>query len=507
MKEQVIKEFKQWLKTENLPITNSNANITIAIYIRVSTNKQEELSPISQLKAVYKYAMSHDMQIDFDYIFIEDEGISGKLASKRNEFQSMIGFAKSKEHPFDSIVVWKFSRFARNQEESIVYKSLLRKNNVNVISVSEDITQGPFGGLIERVIEWMDEYYIINLSGEVKRGMTEAATEGKHQSVAPFGYRWIGDKKNRKLVVEQSEAEIVKLIYNKFVKDEMTMMDLARYVNSLGFKTKRGGLFENRTINYILLNPIYKGYSRWTPNGKLTRDEMYKNTRSIIEKGDWEPIISEELWELANNKLDKYRTHRKPHQMDSSNPWDWIKGLIRCSCGKTFIRTDGKLRCNGYNKGTCDINDKLVIEEVKELILGEIKAYISNPINIKIKKRIKKEKISERDIILNQIELINRKEKRIKDAYVNEIDSLEEYQHNKLEILREREALEFKLKTLIEPKEETNINVIQENLRQVYDILTDENIDMKKKYDIAHELIDNVKYENGSLILIFNEIK
>ena len=103
MKEQVIKEFKQWLKAENFPITNSNANITIAIYIRVSTNKQEELSPISQLKAVYKYAMSHDMQIDFDYIFIEDEGISGKLASKRNEFQSMIGYAKSKEH---LLLIW-----------------------------------------------------------------------------------------------------------------------------------------------------------------------------------------------------------------------------------------------------------------------------------------------------------------------------------------------------------------------------------------------------------------
>ena len=507
MKEQVIKEFKQWLKEENLAITNYEANIVIAIYIRVSTNKQEELSPISQLKAVYKYAMNHNMQIDFDYIFIEDEGISGKLASKRNEFQSMIGYAKSKEHPFNSIVVWKFSRFARNQEESIVYKSLLRKNNVNVISVSEDITQGPFGGLIERVIEWMDEYYIINLSGEVKRGMTEAATEGKHQSVAPFGYRWVGDKKNRQLVIEQSEADIVKLIYDKFIKDEMTMMDLARYVNSLGFKTKRGNLFENRTINYIILNPIYKGYSRWTPNGKLTRNEMYENTRSIIEKGNWEPIISEEIWELANKKLEKYRTHRKPHQIDSSNPWDWIKGLIRCSCGKTFIRTDGKLRCNGYNKGTCDVNDKLDIDEVKQLILGEIKTYINDPINIKINKRVKKEQINEKDIILNQLELLNRKEKRIKDAYLSEIDSLEEYQHNKIEIIKEKEVLQYKLNNLVEPNQENDIEEIQENLKSIYDILIDENIQTKKKYDIAHELIDCVKYQNGTLSLFFNEIK
>lgn len=341
MKNGVIKEFKEWLKNEDLPLINPSAKTVIAIYIRVSTNRQEELSPISQLKTVYKYAMSHNMQIDLDYIFIEEEGISGKSVAKRDEFQLMIAHAKSKEHPFESILVWKFSRFARNQEESIVYKSLLKKNNVSVISVSEDISEdslGPFASLIERIIEWMDEYYIINLSGEVTRGMTEGANNGNYQSVAPFGYRWTGDSKNRQLVIHPEEAEIVKLIYDKFIKDEMTMMDLARYINGLGFRTKRGGMFENRTINYILLNPVYKGYSRWTPNGRLTRDEMYDNTRSIIVKGNYEPIVSEEIWQTAVDKLEKYRVFRKPHQIDSSNPWSWVKGLVRCSCGKNIYQ-------------------------------------------------------------------------------------------------------------------------------------------------------------------------
>ena len=78
----------------------------------------------------------------------------------------MIAEAKSKEHPFDVILVWKYSRFARNQEESIVYKSMLKRENVDVISVSEPISDDPFGSLIERIIEWMDEYYSIRLSGE-----------------------------------------------------------------------------------------------------------------------------------------------------------------------------------------------------------------------------------------------------------------------------------------------------------------------------------------------------
>ena len=510
MKEQVINEFKQWLQDEGLPITNILAKIVIAIYIRVSTNKQEELSPISQLKAVYKYAMSHNMQIDLNYIFIEEEGVSGKSAKKRKEFNLMIGHAKVEDHPFDAIVVWKFSRFARNQEESIVYKSLLKKNNVDVISATENVSDealGPFASLIERIIEWMDEYYIIRLSGEVMRGMTEGAAEGKYQTNAPFGYKWIGDKNNRELVIEPAEAEIVKLIYEKFTKDEMTMMDIARYINDLGIKTKRGGKFDNRGISYILLNPVYKGYSRWTPDGKLTRDELYNNTRSIIEQGKLEPIINEDICELARKKLEKYRTFRKPHQVDSSNPWSWVKGLVRCSCGKTFIRTDGKLRCNGYNKGACTINDKLDIEEVKGLILEEIKAYINNPINIKVEKKVKIGNTNERNIILNQLELLEKKEKRIKDAYVNGIDNLEEYQYNKKELLKEREILQQKLNNTDEPTEKKDPTIIQENLKQVYDILTDESIEMKKKFDIAHELIDRVIYEDGNLTLIFNEIK
>ena len=106
-------------------------------YVRVSTDKQEELSPDSQEKLLKEYAKKNN--IILLQIFYEI-GVSGRKANKRPQFQEMIASAKSKEHPVDVILVWKFSRFARNQEESIVYKSLLKKqNNVDVISVSEPL--------------------------------------------------------------------------------------------------------------------------------------------------------------------------------------------------------------------------------------------------------------------------------------------------------------------------------------------------------------------------------
>ena len=92
-------------------------------YVRVSTDKQEELSPDSQEKLLRDYAARNNIVIL--KIFFE-LGVSGRKAKKRPQFQEMIAAAKSPDHPVDLILVWKFSRFARNQEESIVYKSLLK---------------------------------------------------------------------------------------------------------------------------------------------------------------------------------------------------------------------------------------------------------------------------------------------------------------------------------------------------------------------------------------------
>ena len=182
---------------------------TAAAYIRVSTDGQLEYSPDSQLKVIRDYAQKHDFLLPEAYIFREEEGISGKEAKKRPAFMRMIGIAKQKPKPFDCIILWKFSRFARNQEESIVYKSLLKKkHNVDVISVSEPLVDGPFGSLIERIIEWMDEYYSIRLSGEVTRGMMEKARRGGYQARPPLGYRII-DRGKPPVIVPEDRKSVV----------------------------------------------------------------------------------------------------------------------------------------------------------------------------------------------------------------------------------------------------------------------------------------------------------
>lgn len=86
-----------------------------AAYIRVSTDDQAELSPETQLEEIRKYAQREGIILLQEQIYI-DSGISGKKAERRPEFMRMIATAKEKDCPFSVILLWKYSRFARNQE-------------------------------------------------------------------------------------------------------------------------------------------------------------------------------------------------------------------------------------------------------------------------------------------------------------------------------------------------------------------------------------------------------
>ena len=110
-----------------------------ALYIRVSTADQTELSPDAQQRLLLDYAKKNGIVIAKEFIF--EESVSGRHADRRPKFQEMIALAKQDSHPIDVILVWKYSRFARNQEESIVYKSLLKKNNICLLYTSSEPTR------------------------------------------------------------------------------------------------------------------------------------------------------------------------------------------------------------------------------------------------------------------------------------------------------------------------------------------------------------------------------
>lgn len=91
---------------------------------------------------------------------------------------------------------------------------------------------------------------------------------------------------------------MIRLIFNRFANNQMGLRAIATCANDLGLGTKRGNLFENRTVEYILNNPVYIGKARWTPTGRTRRN--YYNSDSIIAESDHEPIIDMEFKRIEN---------------------------------------------------------------------------------------------------------------------------------------------------------------------------------------------------------------
>ncbi|GAI25961.1 unnamed protein product, partial [marine sediment metagenome] len=117
------------------------------------------------------YALRNGHEVVKEYI---DEAESGRSID-RPAFKEMIATVHQKSSSFQAIFVWKLSRFARNREDSIVYKSLLRKHGVQLISINEPLEDTPAGKLLEGVIEVIDEFYSNNLAQDVIRGQRENA--------------------------------------------------------------------------------------------------------------------------------------------------------------------------------------------------------------------------------------------------------------------------------------------------------------------------------------------
>lgn len=476
-----------------------------ACYIRVSTNDQTEFSPDAQLKAIKNYAKSNDIFIDDDYIFI-DEGISGRKADKRPAFQEMIKIAKSKPKKFDVILVHKFDRFARSREDSVVYKSLLKKEcNVRVVSITESIEDDKFSVILEAMLEAMAEYYSLNLSDEVKKGMKEKATRGQYQATPPFGYTI----KDNILEIIEDEANIVKFIFEKFTSKELNILQITKYINNLGYKTHRGNKFENRNIEYILTNPVYTGYVRWSPSGKLKRGQLKEDT--IVEKSQHEAIISKEIFDKATEMIAHNKQIHNKYFKENTRHLHWLNGLIKCKlCGHTLVRNNKDFyQCNGYTKGKCAKSQLVKIGTIEKAILQQIQNDFMDNININIKFNLNKNNNSELEIIQSQLEKMEEKERRIKEAYINGIDTIEEYKENKKDLQNQKELLEKQLSKLkdtsqVQHKEED----IKEQLQTVYNILIDEKIDMQRKYEVAHLIIQKIDFlrDDGILELTYKAL-
>ena len=286
------------------------------IYARYSSDNQREESIEGQLRECKEYAQRNGILILQSYI---DRALSAKT-DNRPEFQRMI--RDSAKGLFDTVLVWKLDRFARNRYDSAHYKSQLRKNGVKVVSATESIADGPEGIILESMLEGMAEYYSAELAQKVNRGMRENALKARSNGgTIPLGYRL--DEEHR-LKIDPLTAPVVREVFQRYADGE-NLRTIIRSLNERGIRTSRNYPFRHSSFNTMLKNRKYIG------------EYHYKD---VVIPDAVPPIIPKELFERVQERMKK--NQHAPARAKAEEEYLLTTKLFCGHCGRLMIGESGK---------------------------------------------------------------------------------------------------------------------------------------------------------------------
>ena len=290
----------------------------VVIYARYSSNKQKEESIEGQIRICKDYAEKHDMEVIHEYI---DRAETGRSFTSRPDAMRMMKDSKGKA--FTAVLVYKFDRFSRDQDDFFRYKKELKKNGVRLISVMEDVGEGAQSTLITGVHTAVNAYYSEELAEKTERGMQENALKGKNNG----GYRKYGyDIENGKYVVNEREAKVVRLAFTEYAKGTSNR-EIIEKLNGLGYKTTMGKPFTHDYLSRMLRNEIYIGVLKWD---------------SIVYEDGVEPIIDKELFEKVQKRLAHNRQTGARARADVQ--YALIDKVFCGECGQPMVADSGQKR-------------------------------------------------------------------------------------------------------------------------------------------------------------------
>lgn len=258
----------------------------VVIYARYSSHNQQETSIEGQLKVCYEFCERMGYTVINEYI---DRAISG-TTDNRPDFLRMIQDSSNKR--FDFVVVYQLDRFSRNRYDSAHYKNILRKNGVRVLSARENITNDASGIIMESMLEGMAEYYSVELSQKVKRGMEINASK----CLCTGGNRTLGFSidKDKKFQIDPNTAPIIRMIFEMYANGK-SIVEITNHLNAQGYKTIQNREFGKNSIRNILRNKRYIGTYTYkdteTSNGipRIISDELFYKVQEMLDKNKKAP--------------------------------------------------------------------------------------------------------------------------------------------------------------------------------------------------------------------------
>lgn len=305
--------------------------LRVTYYARVSTDKDEQIHSLSAQVQYY----SEFIQKCPNWTYVDgyvDEGISGTSVNKRENFLRMIHDAGGGR--FDFIVTKEISRFSRNTLDSIQFTQELLRCGVGVLFQSDNInTLMPDAELRLTIMSSIAQDEVRKISERVKFGFRRAIEKG---TVLGNNRIWGYQKENGRLVIDEREAQVVRLIFELYANQRMGIRTISNHLADQGYENSRGNAFSFSTIRGILSNPKYKGFYCGRKSTKIDYKlraiksfapeqwVMYKDEENVP------PIVSEELWEKANHILAKRSAKQSAEDKTSYQNKYTYSGKIIC---------------------------------------------------------------------------------------------------------------------------------------------------------------------------------
>ena len=494
-------------------------NLRVVFYARVSTDKDEQLHSLKSQVSFFDEYISKIPNWTFIDSYI-DEGISGTRVNKREEFIRMINDAKNNK--FDLILTKEISRFSRNTLDSIKYTQELLASGVGVYFLNDNInTILPDSELRLTIMASVAQDEVRKLSERVSFGMKRSIDNGVVLGCSNiYGY----NKDKGKLVIDEKQAEMVKIIFDRYANTNDGITKISKYLYDLGYKSKSGKRLDTTIITRIIENPKYKGYYcghktkildyRTKQKKKLSEDNwiMYKDYENVP------PIVSEDLWERANKKL-KLRqdsfTNKAENKAVFQNRYTY-SGKIYCGRHNlTYHRSSAGKRknnpvweCQVYRRESlkgCD-NPRIFEIELDSLFnnifdkLFKTRTNIFNEVLEECKNYLESQnKTLEIDKLNNKILTINNKKDKllelVVDGFIENIDYKKQVDCLNIE-LKELEDKINKLKII-----KNSEDIIKEKISYINKKLEEWIDDTKCFSDSFNELVENIyvyKVDNES---------
>ena len=329
----------------------------VTFYARVSSEKDEQLNSLDNQIMYYTNLIKENKNWDYVPGYI-DEGLSGISTKKRENFHKMITDAKSGK--FDFVITKEISRFARNTLDSIQFTRELLNHGVGVFFQNDNInTLDEDSELRLTIMSGIAQDELRKLSSRIKFGHQQAIKNNVVLGNSRiFGY----DKKDKKLVINEEEAKMVRELFELYATNEYSMKQLENLFYEKGYRNRNGNKIAHSTMSNTISNPKYKGYY---VGNKVKVVDMFTKKQQFLPPEEWvmfkdetgeivPAIVSEELWEQANAVLERRSLDVKARQ-NLCNHGNLLTGKLFCShCGCSYYRRESKdKKGNRNSKWVC----------------------------------------------------------------------------------------------------------------------------------------------------------